>query len=104
MRYFELRLLNELGYGLQIEYEAKTGEPIDPSKFYHYQVDMGPIEVKPGENSVRGSTLISLGSNTLDNVTHLREAKRLLRYVLDYHMDGKPLVSRSLFLSHPIKK
>jgi len=42
LRRFELRLLAELGYGLQLEREADTGEPLRAEARYYYVFDRGP--------------------------------------------------------------
>lgn len=97
LRIFELVLLDQVGYGLQIEYEMENGKRIDPDKRYKYIIEKGPVEVKSGKDMVRGSTLIGLQDFKFVDSIALYEAKRLLRRVIDFHLGGKPLISRSLF-------
>lgn len=97
LRLFEYRLLNETGYGLQLDHEAKSGAPLDPDSYYRYYVEEGPVEAEKGENSIRGATLIGLRENKLETASALREAKRLMRRIIDHHLDGRPLKSRALF-------
>ena len=99
LRNFELILLAQVGYGLQIEHETENGKRIEPDKRYKYVIEKGPVEVKSGDNTVRGSTLIGMQNYQLADSIALYEAKRLLRRVIDFHLGGKPLVSRSLFRS-----
>ncbi len=97
LRIFELVLLAEVGYGLQIEYETENGKPIDPDKRYKYIIEKGPVEVKSGIDSIQGSTLIGMQGYQFADSSALLESKRLLRRVIDFHLGGKPLMSRSLF-------
>ncbi len=46
---------------------------------------------------VRGATLLALGLDETLSAEALREAKRLMRHVLNHHLDGRPLTSRKLF-------
>jgi len=99
LRLFEISLLNEVGYGLELDYEADSGKTICPEKRYYYQVDKGPVESLANTNTVQGATLIGLRQQQLDDECTLREAKSLMRKVIDYHLGGKPLNSRQLFQS-----
>lgn len=94
LRLFELELLENIGYGLQLKHESVTGQNIDQHKLYHYQQDLGPIEATDG--FIRGKTLQALNNKQLqDQQTH-REAKRLMRQQIDFHLQGRELKSRSL--------
>ncbi len=101
LRKFELALLKAIGYGLQLEQDVVNNEAIDPDEYYYYDNERGPISCVRENNgkeyfSLRGKTLIALRSfATLDNTT-LREAKNLLRNVINYHLCGKPLITRSI--------
>ena len=97
LRLFEITLLSEIGYGLQLDQEADSGKTIFPEKRYLYQVDKGPVESRASTGTVLGATLIGLRQLHFDNECTLREAKFLMRKVIDYHLGGKPLKSRQLF-------
>lgn len=99
LRFFELSLLKQLGYGLQIKYDAESGKPIDANKSYRYGIETGPVEAKPGTGTIHGSTLIGLQCKQFNDPVALSEAKRLLREVIDFHLGGKQLMSRLLFFS-----
>ena len=47
--------------------------------------------------SIRGSTLLALASEQGLQLDQYREARGLMRQVLDYHLDGRSLKSRDLF-------
>jgi DNA repair protein RecO (recombination protein O) len=98
LRKFELSLLDEIGYGLQLEYDADSGLPVVPEQTYRYQIDQGLIVAKTsGKPVVYGSTLLALGQGLELTQQQRREAKQLLRQVIDHHLEGKPLRSRDLF-------
>jgi len=101
LRYFELLLLECLGYGPLLDRSAQTGQPIEPHRYYRYIIDQGLEEC--GEScadALPGSTLSALKNHTLSDEIPLRQAKRLMRHLIDHYTAGKPLRSRSLFQTH----
>lgn len=102
LRRFELRLLAELGYGLGLTHDADTGAPIDASRMYHYVPDRGAYRMQanvarePGPRGVliHGATLIALAANAFPDAESAAEAKRLMREVLDHHLEERRIVSR----------
>jgi DNA repair protein RecO (recombination protein O) len=55
LRRFELRLLAELGYGLELARDVESGEPIVAEARYHYVIERGPVRTReraaPGTRS-----------------------------------------------------
>jgi DNA repair protein RecO (recombination protein O) len=99
LRFFEIALLEEIGYGLSLDREAH-GQEIDPAKRYSYVLEQGPVEAgERGTDSVLGSTLLGLKRKSLENPDELQEAKRLMRRVLHHYLNGRALKSRDLFKS-----
>lgn len=111
LRIFEKNLLQELGYGLMLEYDADSGEPIDENGEYTYQVESGPVgRSVPGNNSsvygsiakentgitIQGKSLLSLFREDLDDPRSLKECKKLLRYIINFYLDGVPIKSRDI--------
>ena len=97
LRFFEIFLLEEIGYGLSLEREAQ-GREIDPLKSYSYIPDHGLVETdERGMHSVQGSTLLGLQRQALESSNELQEAKRLMRRVIHHHLNGRALKSRDLF-------
>ncbi len=98
LRIFERHLLQELGYGLQLDRCADRGVPIEPDVRYSYEIERGPVAYNENSYgvSVLGSTLLSLARNELKNETARRESKRLMRAVLGHYLGDKPLHSREL--------
>lgn len=104
LRLFEKALLDELGYGLQLDTVADSGAEVRPERWYDYHLETGPVEVAaaPGEGFVfRGSSLLALSHERLDSPEVLRDAKRLLRSALNLYLGDQPLKSRELFTRPP---
>jgi DNA repair protein RecO (recombination protein O) len=102
LRRFELRLLEELGYGLVLTREAETDAPVTAERWYQYRVELGPVATsgEPSHDAVSGWTLLGLaGQGPLDERA-LREARGLMRRVLGHYLGERPLKSRELFATH----
>ena len=105
LRRFELRLLEELGYGVDFTAELHSGQNINPDKRYQLVEGQGfialsefvsePVFKSPLVYGGRDLLSIADGDFTDDN---RRAAKRLCRQLLKIHLGDKPLKSRELFL------
>lgn len=100
LRRFELALLAELGYGMELGREADTGVPIVAERRYHYIVDRGPVAAESsGPDAgidVAGSTLLALSRGDLSDARAAAEAKLLMREVLNRHLENRSVFSRRL--------
>ncbi len=94
LRSFELDLMNAVGYGLQLEYDALNHKTVNPLINYNFNAEEGPIEAFDG--SFSGKTLLALKSRELADPQVLAEAKRLMRTVIAVYLHGKPLKSRAV--------
>ena len=102
LRYFELELLEELGYAMNLHSDVATGSPLDATQAYHYLIEQGPSSVAfeaTNNHIVSGATLIALAERTLQGDAQRNEAKLLMRRVLDHCLGHRPLKSRELLLS-----
>ncbi len=109
LRQFEIKLLEQLGFGLNVLTEADTGEAIDAGSNYLYNLEHGPVLYRNDDPRqelgaklrVSGSCLISLANESYQdlagNAQHLAELKRLMRIVISFHLGNKKLKSRELF-------
>jgi DNA repair protein RecO (recombination protein O) len=97
LRFFELSLLDELGYGLLLDFEAAGAEPIRADRHYVYHIEEGARPSEPRRGAVHGSTLLGLRRRCLPGPLEISEAKQLMRFVLGHYLGGKPLKSRELF-------
>lgn len=93
LRYFELELLEEAGYAVQLDAEA-NGEPVRIGLRYDFWADFGMVADTQG--LVAGETLMLLATRAPLDGQALLEAKWLLRKMLDGHLLGRPLKSRDV--------
>jgi DNA repair protein RecO (recombination protein O) len=97
LRVFELALLGALGYGLELDGDSATGEPVRVELRYVYELEQGLRRAEhadPDEDSYSGRDLLSLRDLALDDDSSLRTAQRLLGRVLRAHLGERPLKSR----------
>lgn len=94
LRIFELNLLISVGYGLQLDFDQRHNKPVMAGKKYFFHADAGPVEAESGD--VSGRTLLALQTKTLTDSETLAEAKKFMRTVIDFHLQGKPLKSRAV--------
>ena len=97
MRVFEKRLLDTIGYGLMTHHDADTGECLVADDDYYYVRDHGPSRQPQAGCKVSGEVLLALATESLTGEHQLREAKRLMRFVLAPHLGDKPLQTRTLY-------
>jgi len=99
LRLFEKRLLEELGWGLDLAHDARDGRAIEPDRAYRYRIDGGAeavTGVAEGELVFSGRSLLSLADGNLDDARSLADARRLLRAALDQCLDGRELRTREV--------
>lgn len=97
LRTFELRLLEQIGYGLPLSYDSGDNMPVVKQARYRYQAGVGVVRSQDGY--ICGSTLLALQSGSPLSSLELAEAKRLLRTVLDDLLQGRELKSRAVLAS-----
>jgi DNA repair protein RecO (recombination protein O) len=102
LRRFELSLLAELGYEPMLVREADTGAPLDPAADYRYAFDRGPQRAGAGAGGagalVRGATLLALAEGRYPDAETAAQAKRLMRDILDHHLEQRGVESRRVVL------
>jgi DNA repair protein RecO (recombination protein O) len=99
LRRFEKRLLNDLGYGLEL---SRTGDgvPVERDGYYRFALQSGPqLCVAEAPGAVYGQSLADLQAERFGDARSLRDAKRLLRAAIDACLDGRPLKSREVALA-----
>jgi DNA repair protein RecO (recombination protein O) len=98
LRVFELGLLHALGYGVELQSDATSGEPLTPETRYVFEIEQGlrrvGADANPDDDVYVGRDLISLRERRLDDDGSLRSAQRLLGRVLRAHLGERPLQSR----------
>jgi DNA repair protein RecO (recombination protein O) len=99
LRRFEKRLLDHLGYGLELRVTT-DGDPIAADGYYRFAAERGPqpcVAETPG--ALHGRSLVDLEAERFVDARSLRDAKRLLRAALDACLDGRTLKSREVMLA-----
>ena len=98
LRNFELHLLSIMGHPLQLKYDYMDDKQIEDATSYRYDPDLGPTQYSSKSkqwNVVTGNVLRSLDSGEMDD-KYLLQTKILLRGLMKYYLQGKPLVTRQL--------
>jgi DNA repair protein RecO (recombination protein O) len=114
LRKFEMSLLRELGYALQLTEEADTRDSINADERYIYVMERGPICVRNvaknsrQHNEVRyqsspadglqlsGKTLLDLAAGDFSDPQTQVQAKLLMRRAINQLLGDKPLHTRQL--------
>lgn len=99
LRHFELRLLEELGYGINLAVDAISGADIEADANYHFDANSGLSRADsqpPSASCFSGGDILDfVAGNYTANAR--RTLKWLCRAALQPHLGSKPLRSRSLF-------
>ncbi|KAF3981136.1 MAG: DNA repair protein RecO [Methylococcales symbiont of Hymedesmia sp. n. MRB-2018] len=91
LRFFELNLIENIGYGFQLTVDHLEAD-VKPFKKYYFKEQTGMVESEAGY--ISGHTLLALdGRENLDKQA-LYESKQLMRRVIDFLLQGKVLKSR----------
>jgi len=112
LRRFEKTLLKELGYGLTLDIDMDTGQPVVAEGEYTYLIERGPVRRVPagthsagaGETaagevpSLCGKTLLDMAADDYADPRTRLESRQLMRQLIAHHMGGKPLQSRRVFI------
>ncbi len=101
LRLFEKRLLEELGYGLQLQ---PNNEVLIEEGYYRFFPEHGfekcSEEINQG-NVFVGKNLLSLAAEELNDENSLRDAKRLMRLALSPLLGQQKINSRQLYSQPP---
>ncbi|WP_210396711.1 DNA repair protein RecO [Motiliproteus sediminis] len=98
LRMFEVRLLEELGFGVSFTHDL-AGMPIDPAQQYCFDPAAGfnPLPAGDATGAIPGAVIMAVGGDDYADPQVRRVAKGLMRRALAVHLGGRPLRSRSLF-------
>ena len=104
LRRFELKLLQELGYALELAREAGSHAPIAAEREYFYVVERGAVAVAPSPGTetpanavrLRGLTLIDLERGRFEDPTTVAQSKQLMRLLIHHSLNGQELATRTL--------
>jgi len=95
LRVFEKRLLEELGYGLELASEARGGAALEPGGYYQFRPSQGLVRAGAGTaGALVGDSLIGLREERLSGARALEDARRVLHAALAACLEGRPLATR----------
>ncbi len=110
LRHFEGVLLRGAGYALRLSQTA-SGEAVESTAFYRYVPEQGPIRVDGDDGHpfanrgagdddtlILGKTLLDIEAEDYSDPVTLAQAKTLMRFVLQHHMQGQVLHTRRMML------
>ena len=94
LRLFEKRLLEVLGYGLDLATEARSGLPIRPDAYYEFHPGLGLLPARAGAaRALCGQSVLSLACEQLPGEREIEDARRLLQAALAACLEGRPLAT-----------
>jgi DNA repair protein RecO (recombination protein O) len=110
LRRFELRLLQELGYAVELTREAGSHAPIEAERDYWYVAERGPVaapglttagagaegEIPANAVKLRGQTLIDLERGRFENTATAAQSKQLMRLLINHSLNGQELATRAI--------
>jgi DNA repair protein RecO (recombination protein O) len=97
LRVFEKRLLDLLGYGVELDVDARNGTGIEPDAYYHFRPAYGVFPAaEDASGAMLGASLISLAHEQLSSARELDDAKRLLQAALAHCLEGRELNTRAV--------
>jgi DNA repair protein RecO (recombination protein O) len=96
LRIFEKRLLEALGYGLDLSSEAGGGRHIEAEGYYDFRPGQGLVGVAGHASALSGRSLIALADEALSGERALADARRLLQAALAACLEGRPLATRAV--------
>lgn len=100
LRQFELAFAGALGYDFAWNVATDTGQSVEPAGQYCYDPEQGIVHGQwPGVRlqNLPGHVLLALAEGDLESDDCRRTAKRVMRVLVDYLLQGRPLNSRRLF-------
>jgi DNA repair protein RecO (recombination protein O) len=99
LREFEINLLTEMGYGLELEKDVRSGLALKPDALYRYDPMSGPSEQGIGA-LVSGAALLSLARGRFDGPAIAAEARDFVRTIINFHLERR--VMRSSDVMHDL--
>lgn len=93
LRRFERDLMIDLGYGLVLDREIDSGQPLQASADYAYVIDGGPRLWSGNSKDLRvsGAALLALASDEMPSIEHAAQLRRLMRVLLQHQLGGGSL-------------
>ena len=110
LRNFEIELMTELGYMPSLDRLSQNGDSVLAEQYYSFEVFDGAslcIAEDSVHQSFNGADLIAIQKRDFTTEKTLRTAKKVMRLIIDYHLQGRTLQSREFYNklnNHKIKR
>ena len=94
LRNFELNLLQEMGYGIDLTREAESNMRIDSDTRYRFDPDKGFSSINEDDStqiSFLGQDVLDFSQGQFEKKTTRDASKIIMRLALDYHLGNKTL-------------
>jgi DNA repair protein RecO (recombination protein O) len=96
LRIFELRLLQEVGYGLDLT-RTVAGGLVLAQGYYHFRPADGLLATTAEHSgALQGRSLLNLVAGTLTDNRELADARRVLSAALEHCLEGRPITTRAV--------
>ncbi len=102
LRHFERLLLEELGYGLDLEHEAGSGATLRPDRYYHFEAGRGVLAVRDAcgdADAFLGSEMLAVARAQFGRPQALTAARRIFGAAIAHCLEGRGLASREVMLA-----
>lgn len=100
LRQFEIGMLAEAGYALNLATDATHHEPLQKDRLYEFLPEQGAVAIDPNMSGGRlcfeGEQLLAIGRNEFGEPGVARAARQLLRQVINVHLGDKGLRTRKV--------
>jgi len=97
LRQFETRLLDLIGYGLNLATEADTGRPVRAEAHYYFRPGVHGVVLagNAADGAISGHVLLGLiAAAPPSGEAELRQARTLLRAAINHCLEGRELRTR----------
>ena len=103
LREFEIILLREIGYAMEMLREIDSGAHLVAERRYSYLPERGPTAVGEGAPAaggfeLYGKTLLDMARGDFSDPTTAAESKTLMRWLLGHYLDQRSLDTRQLLV------
>jgi len=101
LRRFEKVLLKEIGHEINCATDH-VNEAIDSAAHYQISLHSGLVELKPAKiqnsQTFLGQALLDIDHDCYDSLESRQAAKRLMRLLINHHLEGEELKTRRLLI------
>lgn len=98
LRGFEIELLTILGVMPDLSMDNIRQQKVESNRYYYFEPASGPLLAKdPAVNAFSGEALHAIQNRQFESSEVLRLAKRLMRQIIDYNLQGRTLQSRKFY-------